>query len=266
MPSWPGGPASGSPAQNDDGGWGDTDANFSNFSATLLVCSALRLTGVAEACRPQMDRAAAYIEAQGGTAGLRRRYGKDKTFAAPILANCASAGMIPLRDVPALPLSWPVSPFGASLPAAAGRRYALPRWWPSARRGSFTAGREPVGLARAAALRGPQSADVGADAAAQRRFSEAAPLTSFVVMSLASTGRVDHPVACHGVAFLLSSVREDGSWPIDVSLANWNTSLAITALAAAASDLGALDCVGWFLRSQWTEVHPFTQSPPGGWG
>ena len=97
-------------------------------------------------------------------------------------------------------------------------------------------------------------------------FLEAVPLTSFVVMSLASTGRVDHPVVRRGVAFLLSTVREDGSWPIDVSLANWNTSLGIAALAAAAGNLGALDCVGWLLRSQWAEVHPFTQAPPGGWG
>ena len=66
-------------------------------------------------------------------------------------------------------------------------------------------------------------------------FLEAAPLTSFVVMGLASTGRVDHPVVRRGVDFLLSTVREDGSWPIDVSLASWNTSLAVAALAAAAA-------------------------------
>ena len=44
-------------------------------------------------------------------------------------------------------------------------------------------------------------------------FLESAPLTSFVVMSLASSGRSDHPVVRKGVEFLLSAVRPDGSWP-----------------------------------------------------
>ena len=85
--------------------------SFSNLAATLLVCSALRLSGVAEACQPQMDRAAAYIEAQGGTSGLRRRYGRDKTFAAPILTNCALAGLVRWRDAPALPFELACLPF-----------------------------------------------------------------------------------------------------------------------------------------------------------
>ncbi len=97
-------------------------------------------------------------------------------------------------------------------------------------------------------------------------FLEAVPLTSFVVMSLASTGRVDHAVVRRGVGFLLSSVRQDGSWPIDADLSVWNTTLATSALAAATGDVGALGCVDWLLQSQRHEVHPFTQSPPGGWG
>ena len=97
-------------------------------------------------------------------------------------------------------------------------------------------------------------------------FLEAVPLTSFVVMSLASTGRVDHAVVRRGVGFLLSSVPHDGSWPIDADLSVWNTTLATSALAAATGDVGALGCVDWLLQSQRHEVHPFTQSPPGGWG
>jgi len=46
-------------------------------------------------------------------------------------------------------------------------------------------------------------------------YLEAAPLTSFVVMSLAASGRVEHPVVQQGVKFLVDSVRPDGSWPID---------------------------------------------------
>ena len=215
-----------------------------------------------------MDRAAAYIEAQGGPTGLRRRYGKDKTFAAPILTNCALAGLVRWRDVPALPFELACLPFPMlrflRLPVVS---YAVPALVAVGQARFFH--RRPwnplLWLLRRLC--------VGASLRAVERmqppsggFLEAAPLTSFVVMGLASTGRVDHAVVRRGVAFLLSTVREDGSWPIDVSLASWNTSLAIAALAAAASDLGALDCVGWLLRSQWAEVHPFTQAPPGGWG
>ena len=41
-------------------------------------------------------------------------------------------------------------------------------------------------------------------------FLEATPLTSFVVMSLASVGRADHKIVQQGVRFLIDSVREDG--------------------------------------------------------
>src|SRR5687768_6823034 len=46
-------------------------------------------------------------------------------------------------------------------------------------------------------------------------YLEAVPLTSFVVMSLAATGRAQLPVAQRGLKFIENSVRPDGSWPID---------------------------------------------------
>ena len=46
-------------------------------------------------------------------------------------------------------------------------------------------------------------------------FLEAVPWTSFLVMGLASTGRVNHPVARRGLGFLLDTVRGDASWSID---------------------------------------------------
>jgi squalene-hopene/tetraprenyl-beta-curcumene cyclase len=97
-------------------------------------------------------------------------------------------------------------------------------------------------------------------------FLEAVPLTSFVVMSLAGSGRCDHPVVRLGVRFLLSSIRDDGSWPIDTNLATWNTSLAISALAAATGNVGALGCLDWLLSCQHQQPHPLTDAAPGGWG
>jgi squalene-hopene/tetraprenyl-beta-curcumene cyclase len=63
-------------------------------------------------------------------------------------------------------------------------------------------------------------------------FLEAPPLTGFVLMSLASIGQGDHPVARQAAAFLATSVREDGSWPIDTNLAMWVTTLSVAALAS----------------------------------
>src|SRR5262249_45247259 len=64
-------------------------------------------------------------------------------------------------------------------------------------------------------------------------YLEATPLTSFLVMSRAAMGRTDSPVVDGGVRFLLESMRDDGSWPIDTHLATWVTTLSVGALADA---------------------------------
>jgi len=85
-------------------------------------------------------------------------------------------------------------------------------------------------------------------------------------MSLAGTGRVDHPVTQLGVQFLLDSVRPDGSLPIDTNLATWATTLAINALASSGEDVAQLGCLEWLLSCQHHRRHPFTGADPGGWG
>jgi squalene-hopene/tetraprenyl-beta-curcumene cyclase len=99
-------------------------------------------------------------------------------------------------------------------------------------------------------------------------YLEAIPLTSFVVMSLAAIGNVDHAVVQRGIEFLKNSAREDGSWPIDTNLATWNTSLSINALANSGKPLpnATRSCLKWLLDCQNTEIHPFTGADPGGWG
>ena len=85
-------------------------------------------------------------------------------------------------------------------------------------------------------------------------------------MSLAGSGLVDHPVTRRGVEFLISSVRPDGSWPIDTNLATWVTTLSINALGAdsfSGEERGYLR--RWLLDQQFKTVHPYTQSAPGGW-
>jgi len=254
--------------QNADGGWGDTDRSFSNIATTMLAEEAFHLAGAADDHAGLLGRARDYIGAQGGIAGLRRRYGRDHTFAVPILTNCALAGLVAWRDVPPLPfelaclphamfrfLRLPVVSYAIPALVAVGQARYFHRW-----------PRNPlVWLVRRLAVRWSLR-KLESMQPPSGGFLEAIPLTSFVVMSLASTGRTEHAVTRRGVGFLLDAVRTDGSWPIDTNLAVWNTTLAMGALAAASGDVGALGCLDWLLAAQHRRVHPFTQAAPGGWG
>jgi squalene-hopene/tetraprenyl-beta-curcumene cyclase len=91
-------------------------------------------------------------------------------------------------------------------------------------------------------------------------YLEATPLTSFVTMALASAGEKDHPCIPGAVAFLLRSMRADGSWPIDTNLATWGTTLAVKALGETPPET-----CDWLLGQQYQDVHPFTSAAPGGW-
>ena len=215
--------------QNADGGWGDTDKSLSNIATTMLVRAAFHLAGAApeSARRPMLDRAQRYIDARGGLAGLRRRYGKDKTFAVPILTNSALAGLVPWDEVSPLPFELACLP--GRWMGRCGCRWSatrFPPWWPSARPATSTSPpRNPiVRLARRLAVE-PSLRVLERMQPASGGFLEATPLTSFVVMSLAGIGRAEHPVMRRGVDFLAASVRGDGSWPIDTNLATWTTTL-----------------------------------------
>jgi squalene-hopene/tetraprenyl-beta-curcumene cyclase len=224
--------------QNEDGGWGDTELGRSNLAATMLVAAAFRLTGVPAKYDGLTDRAEQYIAAQGGAAALKKQHLKDRSFVAPVLANCALAGLLPWRQVPALPFelaclpqAWyphlrlPVVSYAIPLMVATGQlkyRHDRPR--------------NPLTrLLRMAARKGSL-------AVAQRMqpasggYMESTPLTAFVVMGLAGSGLAQHPIVTRGIEFLLASVRSDASWPIVTNLATWNTTLAMNALADKPSE------------------------------
>jgi squalene-hopene/tetraprenyl-beta-curcumene cyclase len=253
--------------QNEDGGWGDTDRSHSNIATTMLVQAAFHLTGVHANHFDLLDRAAAYVEVQGGTAGLRRRYGKDKTFAAPILTNAAIAGLVEWRAVPPLPFELACLPQWVyrflRLPVVS---YAIPALVAIGQaRFHHEPPRNPLvrRLRRACVAKSLQVLEQMQPASGG--FLEATPLTSFVVMSLASTGEADHPVVERGVKFLIDSVRPDGSWPIDTNLATWNTTLAMNALAAAGQKILEPARLEWLLSCQHRQRHRYTGAAAGGW-
>lgn len=281
--------------QNEDGGWGDTIKSFSNISTTLLCWSALTRFG-GDPAIPSRRQARFWIHDYVGSLNpqliaetVKARYGKDRTFSVPILMLCAICGTLGqggwkfvLRlpfELAAFPREW----FAAMrLPVVS---YALPALiaigYARNRKGFFRRIPHPIwpGVSRLLTKIQPDSGG----------FLEAAPLTSFVTMALVSAGEKNHPVAKAGVRFLLDTVREDGSWPIDTNLATWSTTLSVKALATAQStglgersypvesttqqgQVGEVtlfdssdSVLSWLLEQQYREVHPFTNSAPGGW-
>jgi squalene-hopene/tetraprenyl-beta-curcumene cyclase len=292
--------------QNADGGWGDTTKSFSNISTTMLCRAAVHVAGAAGECAEPLKRADAWLAERYGKTpaehaeAVRKRYGKDRTFSVPILMTSALAGLVDWREVPPLPFELACLPQSwyrfARLPVVS---YALPAliaigqaiYHHRPPRNPLTRVTRRLAVRRSLrVLERIQPSSGG--------FLEAIPLTSFVVMALASIrasgvalaarghssaqahdsprGAYATPLAGaeqnviqRGVAFIVHSARPDGSWPIDSNLATWVTTLSVNALAAA-GDLDSLDkkdeLRDWLLKQQFKERHPYTGADPGGWG
>jgi len=259
--------------QNPDGGWGDAPVCPSNLSTTLLVRAALTL---AETRGHTVDRAEAYLTRAAGDSPEARvqavldAYGRDRSFAVPILSNLALADLADWRRIPRLPFELSCLSHRVLKSMRLGVvSYALPALIAI---GVLLHDRRPTRVPVLRQLRhlavGPALRKLRAIQPDSGGFLEAVPLTSFVMMSLAAVGRADHPVVADGLRFLRDTVRPNGSWPIDTDLSCWLTSSAVTALDQA-SGWDGLDrhaTIQWLLARQHRQVHPFTASAPGGWG
>jgi squalene-hopene/tetraprenyl-beta-curcumene cyclase len=272
--------------QNPDGGWGDTVRSVSNISTTALCWAAFAVLPGEEARHSEaVHRAKSWLAQHSGgvsldverlTAAIIARYGKDRTFSVPILTMCALAGRLDdgakaWRDVIPLPFELAAAPhqlFAAlRLPVVS---YALPaliaigqaRHHHLPPRNPLTRWLRDKCVERT--LR--KLADIQPS---RGGFLEATPLTSFVTMSLAGSGRANHPVSRKGVAFLVASARPDGSWPIDTNLATWVTTLSVNALAEGGelvlNQAEREHIASWLLTQQYRVEHPYTHAAPGGW-
>jgi len=263
---------------NADGGWGDTTISRSNLSTTTLCWAAF---GAADADKPfasTVDSAGAWLRTAVGCANVHAlaravvaRYGKDRTFSAPILTMCALSGRFgPGRDAwdEVIQLPFELAAFPRRLYAVLRLpvvSYALPALIAvgQAKHHHAPTGNAIIdGLRRSLKsrtleiLRSIQPSNGG--------FLEATPLTSFVTMSLAGSGQAQHPVTRKGVEFLLAAQRGDGSWPIDTNLATWVTTLSVNALPDGHGEAGAR-VRDWLLGQQYTREHLYTGAAPGAW-
>ncbi len=280
--------------QREDGGWGDTILSISNISTTMLAYAVFVATRNLWPAEHQqqfaevLGRARDFAERSGGVNAVLKRYGRDRTFSVPILMHCALAGIVPWKDVIPLPFELACVPsrFYAAvrMPVVS---YALPaliaigqvifkhqgHWNPAIR------------LIRQSAIE-PSLRVLNSIQPPNGGFLEATPLTSFVCMSLLGCGLKDHQVTRRCLEFIKSSVRDDGSWPIDTNLATWVTTLSVNGLAGSAAPENTSNAVqpvpsntsddvidrssgkvilDWLLGQQFKEVHPYTSAAPGGW-
>ncbi len=272
--------------QNGDGGWGDTPDSPSNLSTTLLCWAAFHHDSrCATGHEDTVVRAESFLRTQLGTLASTKiasrvieHYGKDRTFSVPILTLCALCDRLGSREqawgeIPQLPFELAALPHQLfqwlRLPVVS---YAIPaliaiglaRHENAPRHGWFLRGlREAVKPSVLSKLHRMQPSTGG--------FLEATPLTGFVVMSLAASGLKEHPVTKAGGEFLRRTQREDGSWPIDVDLNTWLTSLSVQALKESPAEQSSLsegqkrEIVKWLLAQQHRTEHPFTHAQPGGW-
>lgn len=267
--------------QNADGGWGDTTKSQSNLSTTTLVWDAFGCCGTETENTLGESWLTTHLNGPPNPERLSQailnNYGKDRTFSVPILTMTALSGRLgPVSE----PATWkPIIPLPfelARIPHQAYKMvrlpvvsYALPALIAIGQaRHHFAPSRNPL-------LRKLRSASVAKTMAILERiqptgdpgggFLEATPLTSFVLMSLAASGREHHIVSERCARFITASMRADGSWPIDTHLATWVTTLAVNALGDDLPDESRAPIRDWLLAQQWTTEHPYTHAAPGGW-
>ncbi|MDJ0836319.1 MAG: prenyltransferase/squalene oxidase repeat-containing protein [Acidobacteriota bacterium] len=270
--------------QNADGGWGDTVRSHSNISTTALCWGALGLISETNdqletsvlAAETWLKKTAGGLEPETLRKAIMKRYGKDHTFSVPILTMLAICGRLgppeqawqlvaPLPfELAAVPRKFyktvrmPVVSYALPALIAIGQAIYHHRGAGNPVSRFF---REKTKAHTLNLLESIQPENGG--------FLEAVPLTSFVCMSMASMGKVDHPVVRKGIQFILSLVRPDGSLPIDTHLQTWVTTLSINALnAGGRNNLTEEDCrllTQWLIDQQYRVVHPYTGAAPGGW-
>lgn len=268
---------------NADGGWGDTPVSESNISTTVLCWAAFGIAGADDEYSDVVEGAAKWLErAAGGLSpdllaeAIYQRYGDDRTFAVPILTVCAIAGRLgddPWDMIAPLPFELAVFPhrlykwlnlsvvsYALAALIAIGHVH-FHNHKPSNRLTAFMRK-----FARGRTLK--KLTEIQPE---NGGFLEAITLTSFVVMSLASAGQKGHVVTSKGSDFIRSTVRPDGSWPIDTDLSTWVTTLSVNALSLAPDFGGVLDeeatsgLSRWLIAQQYQELHPYVNADPGGW-
>ena len=268
--------------QNTDGGYGDTPESPANISTSLLSYAALNL--YAE-FNPEVKsiqlKLADYLKTQNVDVRsdqvakvILDHYQKDYTFSVPILTMCALCG-VPgddgFKHIPQLPFELAILPrrFYRLLNLSVVS-YAIPALiavgivvFRKKKSNGFTRAIRAKAEKKALKILERSLPESGG-------FLEAIPLTAFVALSLINAGLRNSVIVDKGIAFLKRTQREDGSWPIDIDLSTWVTTLSVKALSERKNEILTKTqqkrIVNHLLSIQNKTVHSFNGTSPGGWG
>lgn len=267
---------------NEDGSFGDTPDSPGNVSTSLLVYAAINLYASEDTDLGELQSKIGHylttkridVHSEQVVHYILRHYQKDYTFSVPVLTLCGLCGVpgeTAFMHIPQLPFELSLLPrkfyrllslsvVSYAIPALIAVGIVISKkkktnfFWRAVRRLSI---RPSLKLLQRLM---PESGG----------FLEAIPLTAFVALSLIGAGYRDQEVVKRGIDFLLRTQREDGSWPIDIDLSTWVTTLSVKALRTkmneALSREMQMGITNHLLAIQHKEVHPFNGSEPGGWG
>ncbi|MFW6309535.1 MAG: prenyltransferase/squalene oxidase repeat-containing protein [Prolixibacteraceae bacterium] len=266
---------------NPDGSYGDTPESPGNVSTTLLAYAALNLYRQDEKNRQTQLKIGGYLQWQKIDVNspevidfILGYYQKDYTFSVPILAMCGLCGVpgeSAFQRIPQLPFELSLLPrrFYRMLNLSVVS-YAIPALVAV---GILISKKKKPGFFRQMTRRLSEKKAMRIlhqMLPVSGGFLEAIPLTAFVSLSLLNSGYRETEVVKKGIHFLKRTQREDGSWPIDVDLSTWVTTLSVKAYRSEMDrffSTGRQEKLAEHLKSiQNKKVHPFNGTTPGGWG
>lgn len=245
--------------QHEDGGWGDAVVDPSNMNATSIATAVLHYCGP-ERYEDRVRAGRQWVENAGGFPVLNDP--RKTSMSGPGRTVYALAEFYDWREIRKLPTEVVLLParirrtvsitFSSILSLSVLQDHFAPvPWWRRALR--RRAVREAVQWLRQAQ---------GGDGS----FGESALLAaiSVVCLTLAEAGGED--IVEKALPFIVENQREDGSWPIDRDLENFDTTQAIYAYHEAVRTIPEEEKVrGWLLGNQARKPCLQTASPPGGW-
>jgi len=267
---------------NADGGFGDSPRSESNVSTSLLCYSAVKACSTDGRGSSLLLKIGDYLRSQNIDVNSEQLipaildfYKTDRTFSVPILTMCALCnvpGKEAFDSIPQLPFELSLLPrsfysmlnlsvVSYAIPALIAVGIAIFR---------FKKRKNPL-------MRWIRRASVNKSLALLRKiqpksggYLEAIPLTAFVCLCLIESDYRDLEVVRDGMNFLKRTQREDGSWPIDIDLSTWVTTLAVKSLRNNLDKVlvktEKQQITNHLLVIQNKQIHPFNGTQPGGWG
>ncbi|MFA5330141.1 MAG: prenyltransferase/squalene oxidase repeat-containing protein [Prolixibacteraceae bacterium] len=267
---------------NADGGFGDSPESVSNVSTSLLCFAAVKACGSEDQQEKLLQKTGDYLRSQKIDVNSEKLipaildfYKTDRTFSVPILTMCALCevpGKEAFDSIPQLPFELSLLPrsfysmlnlsvVSYAIPALIGVGIAIFRF--KKRKNQLMRMIREASIKKSLKLLRKIQPESGG-------YLEAIPLTAFVCLCLIESGYRDVEVVRDGMSFLKQTQRGDGSWPIDVDLSTWMTTLAVkslrTNLDVILEEKDKKQITGHLLSIQNKEIHPFNGTQPGGWG